>query len=288
MSKTSPSPRNSGGEPKDLRVRIVFTTVALFVGVAHLRWPDLNIDAVTVGLLVIALLPWASSFIQSVEALGFRAELRKDIEEVQGTAAEAQGAAAEAQGAAAEAQGAAASANQKADFAEQTAELYSTVASKNAEATPSVRSSDADQTLQELAREYNAMRDSMRSGPERTTKMTALVSKMVANAPNLTDYDVEEALKGKDLGSRLAAYAYLYARPAFEQLEALVSSVTREDARFNEYWGIRAIDKVLADRPPDANIDMTITKLRKHLNNKLPPGSDRYYELHRVLRENEQ
>ncbi len=124
----------------------------------------------------------------------------------------------------------------------------------------------------------------MKRGQERTTKMTALVSKMVANAPNLADYDVEDALKGEDRGSRLAAYAYLYARPAFEQLEALVSSVTREDKPFNEYWGIRAIDKVLADRPPDANIDMTITKLRKHLNNKLHPGTDRYYELDRILR----
>jgi hypothetical protein len=274
MSETSPSPQKSGGEQGNLGVRIGFTTVALAVVVAHLLWPDLNIDAVTVGLLIIALLPWASSFIQSVEALGVKAELRKQEQRIEEVTEEFKQ----------EVKGAAASVNRRVDFAEQ----YSAVASKAVEATLSVRSSDADQTLAELAQEYNAVRDSMRSGRERTTKMTVLVSKMVAYAPNLTDFDVKEALKAEDPGSRLAAYAYLYARPAFEPLEALVSSVTREDKPFNEYWGIRAIDKVLADRPPDANIDMTITKLRKYLNCKLPPGSDRYYELYRILRENEQ
>src|SRR5215210_4388947 len=158
MSNPQPLLSKNGGEQGNLGVRIGFTAVALAVVVSHVLWPDLNIDAVTVELLIIALLPWASSFIQSVEALGVKAELRQQEQRIQ------------------EVEGAADSANRRVDFAEQ----YSAVrASTAAEASPIVRSSpsavDADEALAELVSEYNAVRDSMKSGLERTTKMTAIV-----------------------------------------------------------------------------------------------------------------
>ncbi len=249
----------------NLAVRLIFTAIAVSVAITHLLWPDLVIDAVTLGLLVIALLPWAGSFIQSVEAGGVKAELRQQEVQIQ------------------KLEGQTESAYQKAEFAEQySAALESTSAEASSSVSP--LSGNANEAFAALASEYTAVRNRMKSGSERTAKMTAIVSRMVALAPNITDFDVVHALTSKEPGSRLSAYAYLYACPDFRQLEALVNSVTREDKPFNEYWSIRAIGRVLDSRLLDENIDMIITKLRKKLD-KLGTRTDRYYELNRILRE---
>jgi hypothetical protein len=268
MSNSGPPRSKDGGKEGNVAARLVFTAVALSVAAAHLLWPHLAIDAVTVGLLIIALLPWASSFLHSVEALGVKAELRQQEQQIQ------------------EAKGAAESANRRAEFAEQySAARESTAAEAGLDARSSPPHTDAEEVFAELAREYNEVRERMRSGSGRTAVMTRIVSRMAALAPDLAHFDVEHALGAKDPGSRLSAYAYLYACPNFGYAEALVDTVTSEDKPFNEYWGIRAIGRVLGSRPQDANIDMTVTKLRKHLENRLRPGTDRYYELSRILRE---
>jgi hypothetical protein len=50
--------------------RILITTVALVVFVLRLVFPMMQIDAVSLGLLVVAILPWLSSLIKSVELPG--------------------------------------------------------------------------------------------------------------------------------------------------------------------------------------------------------------------------
>lgn len=40
--------------------RISLSVIALFGLVARLIWPELKIDAVTLGLLILAVLPWLS------------------------------------------------------------------------------------------------------------------------------------------------------------------------------------------------------------------------------------
>lgn len=50
------------------KILISAGAVALIVG--HAIWPSLTIDTITLGLLIVALLPWASSFISSAKFPG--------------------------------------------------------------------------------------------------------------------------------------------------------------------------------------------------------------------------
>jgi hypothetical protein len=73
----------------DRRSRLVISfavsAAALLVAAAHVAFPDLEIDAITLGLLVVAVIPWLSPILESIEAPGgwklkFR-ELEQRIEE---------------------------------------------------------------------------------------------------------------------------------------------------------------------------------------------------------------
>jgi hypothetical protein len=50
--------------------KATISIVALVGGTAHLLWPELKIDSVTLGFLLLALLPWAGSIIKSLEVPG--------------------------------------------------------------------------------------------------------------------------------------------------------------------------------------------------------------------------
>lgn len=50
--------------------KISVTFIALAIAVIRLVWPDLKLDAITLGLLVLALLPWLQSLIKSAEFPG--------------------------------------------------------------------------------------------------------------------------------------------------------------------------------------------------------------------------
>lgn len=60
------------------------TAVAILIAFVHLIWPTLNIDAITITLLLIALVPWLSPLFESLEFPGgwkikFR-EMKEQIE----------------------------------------------------------------------------------------------------------------------------------------------------------------------------------------------------------------
>lgn len=48
-----------------LALKIAVSLVALAILGGHVIWPSLGIDAISLGLLIVALLPWASSLIES-------------------------------------------------------------------------------------------------------------------------------------------------------------------------------------------------------------------------------
>jgi len=52
------------------RLRQVVTLGALSIALAHVIWPSLAIDAITLGLLVIAVLPWLAPLVKSLELPG--------------------------------------------------------------------------------------------------------------------------------------------------------------------------------------------------------------------------
>jgi hypothetical protein len=55
-------------KPKTLQIAI--SLVALVIGLVHVVWPTLTIDAITVILILIAILPWLGPIFKSVELPG--------------------------------------------------------------------------------------------------------------------------------------------------------------------------------------------------------------------------
>ena len=66
--------------------KVIITIMALILAAAHTIWPDLVIDMVTLSLIVIAILPWLSPVLRSLELPGgvkieFR-DMEKAIENI--------------------------------------------------------------------------------------------------------------------------------------------------------------------------------------------------------------
>jgi hypothetical protein len=60
------------------RLRLAITIGAVLVAIAHLVWPHVKIDMVAVTLLVVAILPWLTPLVKSVELPGgFKIELNQ-------------------------------------------------------------------------------------------------------------------------------------------------------------------------------------------------------------------
>lgn len=244
-------------------LRLLVTIAALLAAFVHIKYPELNIDAVTLGLLVVAIIPWLSPIIKSIELPGIG---KIELQEIKHQAEEARGAAL--------------SASQKADLA-----LAGTSVIEVAQAKDADVSSTPEEAMLKLAAAYNNIRDTQKSGPSRTSAMTSIVRQMIDLTPRLQNCDVEAGLKDSDRGKRLGAYAYLYARPDFSKLDKLVLSVTQiEDKPFGQYWGLQSIGKVIGSRNGQKISTKIVQQLREFLA-KLQPGTDRYYELSRILKE---
>jgi hypothetical protein len=246
-------------DPKNALAGLI-TAVALVIVVIHLAFPDLAIDGVTVVLLLFAVAPWLSPIFKSIEFPGglkfeFQ-ELKRDLEEVRGAARNAEN---------------------KAEFALiQKEQQYSADMQQ-------LTTSDAKQEFDQQAELYKEIRNTQKAGSLRTSNMTEVISKMIALAPRLEHFDVNHALISGDIGERLSGYAYLFARPDFSQLSALVNSVTKIETKpFSQYWGIQAIEKVI-DSEPQAEVDTGILEALRTFQSRLPRGSDRYYALSRIL-----
>jgi hypothetical protein len=244
---------------KDNQLRCLVTIAAVAAAIVHVVFPSVVPDAITAGFLVLAFLPWLAPLIKTVEVPGVgKIELR------------------EVERKAEEAKGAAASAVQKADLALAGAGDVT----QNA---PQLASQGLEE-LNRLAAEYNTIRSTQRSGPARTSAMTAVVSKMIRATAGLSPDEIRKALKESDAGWRLVGYAALYAHPNPDLLECLVSSVTGvEDKPFGQYWGILAIGSVIGKLNPDQVSARVVRTLQDFLK-RLQPGTDRYYELSRILK----
>ena len=77
-----PTDRDSKKEPAAIllqrRLRRIVTLAALVLALAHLIWPKLAIDAITLGLLAIAVVPWLAPLIKSLELPGgWKVELQE-------------------------------------------------------------------------------------------------------------------------------------------------------------------------------------------------------------------
>lgn len=241
-------------------LKICVTAGALVLAFVN-QWIPLTLNAPTVVLLVVALLPWLQPLVKSVELLGVKLELQDLQDKV------------------AAASGAAESAKQKAFFAQSVPEPLTPGARQ---LTPKGDATEA--ALQVLADQYDKIRATQSPGDARTLAMTSVVHRIIELVPQSQDFNLTGALTEKRRGVRLVAYAILYAAPDPAFLDALVQCVTSiEDKPFGQYWGLQAIARII-DVVPSARVlpAQVITQLRE-FGARIPRGTDRDYELRQIL-----
>ncbi|MDB5082892.1 MAG: hypothetical protein JWP00_4816 [Chloroflexi bacterium] len=245
--------------------RILVTLAAIIFGAAHLIFPQLPIDAVSIALLGIAFFPWLNPLIKSIELPGIgRLELKELKRQVE------------------EASGAAESANQKADFAVAHATFPVQASPANSPGKPGSPAFLA-RNFNDLAAQYDRVDTPEPDTPVQTSEMSKLISKMISLAPYAGDFEVPANLNAPDPGKRLLAYAYLLTRPDARFLKPLVETLTQhEPSEFNQYWAILAVEKLVALDGED-RIDPEIVKELVNFLKKLPPGTDRHYELSGIV-----
>lgn len=249
----------------NLSVSAIISVVALILAGVRLKWPDIKIDSITLGLMIIAVLPWLAPLFKSVKIPGGWEFVFKEAMEAKQTANEAKGA------------------------AESTAKRVELASAGN---LPNVVASTADpmrskeDELQLLVDKYNEIRETQRSGSARTAAMTDVFRQMIGLAPELKQFNVKKHLEAKNRGMRLASYAYLYALPNFALLDDLVISVIEvEDKPFGQYWGLEAVAKVIGNRKLGDLNPLTVEKLQNALLTRLHSGTDRHFLLSRILRD---
>ena len=243
----------------NLPLKIVVSAIGLLAAIVHVSKPDLRIDSVTIVLLIIAAIPWAQPLIKSIELLGVKLELQELHAKV------------------AEAKGAAESASRQVGVA---------LAVSTAPPQPDVLldPQTVNNKIKTLADEYNNIRNTQKSGGQRTTAMTNVVSQMIEFARRKPPVDLNQLLSNENPGFRLFGYAFLYERPTnTEFLLPLVESVTRiEDKPFGQYWGLQAVKRVIPNAPLEAQSE---AKARlSAFSTRIPAGTDRGYELRQILR----
>ncbi len=242
------------------KLSLIITTASLCLLLVRTLWPGiLNIDAVGLGLIVLAASPWLAPLIKSIEVPGFgKIELQELYKKAE------------------EARGAASSADLKAE--------YALAKSRTSPQKGSLNPTRASENLASLMEEYNHIRLTQSRGPARTSSMTTVVSKMISIAESLNQFDVQGALSDvSNAGRRLAGYCWLYAKPNPDLLTMLVNCLTKlEDQSFAQYWAIQALAK-LASLLPEGSISSDDVKSLQTYYDSLPRESERSYDLERLL-----
>jgi hypothetical protein len=237
------------------RLKILVSAVAVIFLILRYVCPNLVIDGITIGLILLALIPWLAPIIKSIEITGIGKvelqDLKNEVEKIKGAVE---------------------SVEQKAEYA---------AASVPEKDTANFNKSDHE-SLKELANKYVETRKNLRSSPERTAIMTKIFKEMVQLASKINTLDVDSLLLSSNHGDRLSAYAYLYAKPSQEKLGAIIESATEESQPFNQYWGIQAIGKTVYQLPPQ-EVNMKLVNKLERLKSVLRLNTDRFYELNKIL-----
>jgi hypothetical protein len=224
-----------------LRISAAVTTVALAAVAAHLIWPKLRIDFVTVVLLAIASLPWLRGIVTSVELPGGasvrlaerrRKAVARDEQETD------------------DAVRAVATADRAVPSAEKLARVY------------------------ELADEYEGIRELEPPGPQRNRSMGKTARSILSLMP-LENYDPDPDLLSYRAGRRLVAYLSLMADPDASYAEELTRTLTeREGIPYNQSWALRALNQIVKNNGADTVSSKSVARLRG-MRDGLRPGSDR-------------
>lgn len=242
-----------------LPLRAAISCLAIGVAVVHIVWPHLQIDAITVTLLSAATVPWLQPIFKSVKLPGgFEVTLQELKNDVQAAA------------------GAAQSAERKADLA-----VSNLVSAEKPEAEVAHQPSTE---LMRLARKYEQIRAEQTSGAPRTQAMTRLVRDMLASQTQVDETSRRELLLSDRAGDRLAAYVSFISAPDPTMLQALTHSVSEiERQPFGQYWGLQAISRNMPVHS-GTNIPPDVLKALERMALRMPEGTDRHYEISKILR----
>jgi hypothetical protein len=245
-------------------LKIIVPLVALSAAALHGFSPDQpKVDAIVIALLIIGLLPWIGSLIESLKYGDLEIKLRK------------------AEAKAEEAKGAAESARLLAISQTETAAHGESDGAKTFIA-PAAGKEMAQMEL--LAQAYAQIRKTNPPGDFRTALMTEIMSRMRALAPHVGKESILPWLEDADHARRLAAYAFLHVKPDFTEVDRLLSSVGNPDnPPFAQYWGIMALQKLIGTRGQAGISAQTKANLKAFLS-RLRRGTDRHYELTRLLK----
>ena len=71
------------------KTQVFITVSALIIAIVHLLWPNLSIDAITLALFIVAVLPWAAPLLKSVELPGGWKVEFQELQKVKSDAAKA-------------------------------------------------------------------------------------------------------------------------------------------------------------------------------------------------------
>lgn len=242
---------------KDRTAAVVISLISAVAFVLHTWLPAwLPIDALGSGLLLLVALPWLRGIIKSVEIPGVG---KMELQEAKETALLAKG---------------------TADSAQRQLDAflpYGEVLQPPRQALPELTDYAG------LAREYNRIRETERSGEQRTKRMDELFNRMVRVTAVAKPQQIAEWLENADRGHRLLGYAASYASPDRAPIKKLVESVaSKEDKPFGHYWGLVALRKAIQTQGP-AKLDRSDSEILGGLMKNLPAGSDRSAELDKVL-----
>lgn len=267
----------------EIALPAAISSIALILVVIGLFVPG-RINEWTVALLLVAALPWLMPLIDHLELPGgSKIKLRKAVEQTEAARDEAERGAEQALEQANLASAAAQDAKMRVTELEARLKVMEQKESKpgEPEAAPE---SDQAKTIQELARQYNEIREEEGASWSRTSKMTKVVQALMDATERVSGFDVAAALQNQANGGlRLAGYASLYRAPDPNLLATLVdAAIDVETTAFGQYWALRAIAQVveaMGATPPDPAV---VRRLRTW-QGRIKSGTDRYYALTRIL-----
>lgn len=284
---------------------------AVLIALAHVIWPRLRIDAITVALLAIAVAPWLGGLFESIELPGgwtlrYR-QLAARVDRAQREASGASQAAAVALGAATVPERSLRAASGYPGYpppspaeppspqperlvdlqggpSEPPPQPYGELpGNRPSSYPPPPLPPSPSQVLSELVEEYATIQSGPR-GKLRTSSRNQIFGQLLALAPTIPGFDPRAAMRSPHVGWRLAGYAYVYAQPAATYAPDLVDVLAHglEDSSFNQYWAIRAL-RLIVERAESGEIPARVLDQFQGFVASLGEGSDRRYEAEQVL-----
>jgi hypothetical protein len=257
-------------------VGLVFSAAALTALILHLVDPKLKIDTAAVALLFLAALPWLGEILESIDVPGIGGfRFRDRLEKVEERATRLEENVDEVGELGEDALGA---------YAQSETEAENARSEDGAEApmTPQPQARSA-LDIKDLAARYNDIRKTMRPGFERSSAMTRVVQAMEQLAGTLDAFDWRSELTSSDRGMRLAAYAYLHARPEPDAARALIDALLNvEDKPFGQYWALNALQRIAEIDTARAVLVASVPKLERY-KQRIGPNTDRARELDELI-----